>query len=258
MDGKGNKEFISLGKLGHGVVVFMLVIIIALCIYILIEALTGVKETYRNVEEVIKQIPLASKNELLFNENGILKPSAKAYLTQLESRSRCTLDSGTISFLFQVFAIALVSAGVYLLSRSYENFRKIKEDAANSIKRTEMIEPFVRNNQMSIILTNYYSHAFLVSWLIKKEGSSQLFFMMRQALRQIEEQMMEANEQETGIEERLVGSFLDYSRYIRENLNPETPADILNTWEKCNTILRESEFAERYKKQMEELGSNSK
>ncbi|MCP4213729.1 MAG: hypothetical protein GY765_03685 [bacterium] len=283
MTEEDGNDAVVIGKGGYWLLTILFVVMIFLFSLILVVSAINLVTTNQGVKETLLQIPVTLRNDALIKPDGTLSPKAKAYIDQLESKSKETLDSNTISFLFQVFALALVTVGVYLLSRSNENYRNtrnnyqdtivkyntvkdgyehIKGQAGDAIRKAKKIEFFVRCDQFAITLTSYYSNAYLICTLIKEQKNKDLFSDIREQQNQIEKQFKDANEEGLGLELKLLHFFLDYSTKIRNiiksftKLGIEIPVDILKICEANQKTLTGSDFDGRYKSQMEELADS--
>ncbi|MCX6244700.1 MAG: hypothetical protein NTU98_08345 [Bacteroidetes bacterium] len=153
----------------------LFVIISATCIYVLIGAYTNVKKTTKLVQITTDDLNNRLNNPKLFKNDSILVANEKAFLNQYEIRTKGTLDSTTISFLFQIFAIALVSAGVYLFSSTHKDYKKIKKSA----------QKHDYDNQVISMIKTSLTHSYFLSWTIRMDSSQKRLGMIAQLREEI-------------------------------------------------------------------------
>lgn len=121
-DNDKKRPFHFTGWLPNFLLFASFIVLISVCSFVLIEAFLDLHLTHLTVEDIMRQIWEHVETHESIQE-GKPSPELKAYLERLGAQNKGVLDSNTISFLFQVFSIALISAGVVLLSRSQRNVR---------------------------------------------------------------------------------------------------------------------------------------
>ena len=106
----------------------MFILIIIICCFVILISFFNLTYTNYKIIEVLEKINSSITSEIFLTETGKTKDWAEAFYTKIESLSDGILNSNNISFLFQLFSIGLISAGVYLLNRSNNIVKKMKSD----------------------------------------------------------------------------------------------------------------------------------
>ena len=96
----------------------------------------------RAARSILSEIRTRSGEQAVANAEQI-EPWAEALADRLASLTNGALGYHTMAFLFQVFSVALVGAGVYLLNRSFKNLRRAEGRLADHVERSRRIAFFV-------------------------------------------------------------------------------------------------------------------
>ncbi len=249
-------------KIMEGLGSFLLIVMF---IVMMITSSSAIISAYYNLQLTNKRIQLSIKNALnRIKEhsnptNGELIQSEIVRLMQLQSKSKGTLDSSTISFLFQVFTLALISAGVYILKRSFSNIR-------SSERKIELIRQFINSGPNIYALGNYFSNAYQITYPLKNINDDTLIdsyiSLERDYLTIAKNKLERAAQDRIGIERSLHGSFLDYGVRIRSNLNivikentlsqeiKKRISDLIDICNECLELLKTSGFVEKFEEQL--------
>jgi len=255
---KTGKFEIVVDVIGSIILIGMLAVILLVGVFVMVNALLDLKYTNRRavsaIETAAKEL---ERSDGRYNANR-QDPNLIVFLEQLKTRSRSFLDSNTISFLFQIFALALVSSAVYVLSRSQRNLRKAEETIKSIAKIGTRLGPFVANAPVSSTLGNYFLAASEESRYLRTLTDKQLWASCRagtlEALTQLRVKLRRAFEERRGMESSQYEIFLDQLTTIRNHLAKLAGVeDLLKLLKECEDILREGEFVERYKKQLKEI-----
>ncbi len=196
--------------------------------------------------EITKQL-----EEHPVSNNGAVPPELVAVIDRLGSQAAGVIDSSTMSFLFSVFCLALVSAGVYLLSRSQKN-------VISSEKRAMAAVTFVINSSAASGVDGFISTAYDSSFqILSTKGEPALTSAItysRECLRQLERHLTEASKRSIGIDPIQHESFLDRIGMTLENLEKDTGlrnrlAEHITSCKASRDILRTDEFISRFERQ---------
>jgi hypothetical protein len=157
--------------------IFFVFIFIIISCYIMLSAFFNIRDSKENITAIITQATQNMRDSSQYAHQQIYSQN-KTYLDQLEAKSQKLMDSATISFLFQMFSIALLSLFLYLLNESKKDVKNIKgtiEEFNNKVKGD--IEKYNMSiNKYNEILNitgstfeieNYLSTIYLCSWLIQ-------------------------------------------------------------------------------------------
>jgi hypothetical protein len=245
--------------LGNIFMIVLFMVILATCSVVIWDAFLSLRSANQHIESAVSDIATNLKKEDSSNSGS--RALIQSYLEQMKYNSKATLDSNTISFLFQLFAIALVTAGIYLLSRSHWDLREMKKETKSIIFKARMIEPLVHDNQASIIIDSYLSRAYFLSWLLSvRIGDTEgLFPMLRQILTETQNNLYDSVEKKIGIQKSLYDALLDKATFISINLSkldkPTTDQikDIISLASEIISTLKRSDFIENYDNHIRKL-----
>lgn len=133
---------------GNIIVLVLLCIIIILSSFVVISAYWNYLAKNRQIEHRIVNIHNSLQNRSDPNE---FKATCNWLIERLESYTDAGLQANTISFLFSIFSVALISAGAYILEKSRENIRasesavkQIRENVDDIEKRTDVLSKKVK------------------------------------------------------------------------------------------------------------------
>ncbi len=181
-----------------------------------------------------------------------LTPEAEAFVRCLEAGAKDRLDSNTISFLFVIFSLCLVSAGVYLLNRARQNLSVAEEKVA-------LIGPFVANGPVASAIMGYSLAAYQTTWLLRTTTNEEAKLSYITQARDYIEALLKpylrrAADDERGIEPVHHSLFIDLITNIKSNLehleDRESVSSLISNCEECERLLKESSFVENYRKQL--------
>jgi flagellar biogenesis protein FliO len=245
-------------SLGSLLLLLIFVLLLLLGAGLMVNAFRDFKDTNERVanamEAASKQLGSRTKKRIV----KIKDTSNEVYLEQLKTRSKSALDSNTISFLFQIFALSLVSAGVYLLSRSRRNLRKAEVTTRKIASVGNKVGPFVTNAPFSSALGSHIIVALqecrhLRSMRTKTRKSSFMAVVL-ESLTQLLRWLETGRRNSMGLERSQHDIFLDQVCMIERNLTGIKGAEeLVSLSRECMRILKEGEFVERYEKQLQEI-----
>ncbi len=242
----------------------MFIMISLIMVVILIEALTSWTSTNEFVRLNGERIT-ASLQEISTDSTHSAKEFDKLsfYVSQMEMKNKGVLDASAISFLFEVFAIALVTAGIYLLSWAHRDFIRVRRQAHQSMEEARQLQNTTKglihqarhNDQLiasyenSLALSDLFWHAYALSNLVitRKFKREPLYSGLRETGRQIDDLLAEAKSEKTGIAPNTHASLLDRITRIRETLKSiSCPREILGLYLKIEGTLKDKQYIQDY------------
>ena len=249
-------------SIGSVLLVLVPLIILVAGAGVMVNALFDLKDTNERlivaVESAVKELRQAG------GKCGRVKidPNQSVYLQQLKLRSRSMLDSNTISFLFQIFALALVSAGAYVLARAQKNLRKAEEATKRVARIGKRVGPFVSNQAASSTLASYFVVALEESRYLGSLTDKSVWASCKagtfESLTQLKVELKRAWEEKRGMERSQFDIFLDQVAAIKNNLGKvEGVEDLIVICKECEDILKEGEFVKRYEVKLKGLYDDS-
>jgi uncharacterized protein (UPF0333 family) len=240
--------------LGNLLLILMFIVIMVVNAYVLIAAFSNLQLTNYNIERTIMKI-YNHLPKYSMKKKCELKTSHKANIERLQAQAKGTLDSSTISFLFQVFTLALISAGVYILKRSSSNVRAAE-------KKTELVGPFAANATFSYSIASHCLNALQITKLLKtspNEFKKGCIPVLRDSLKELKKVIQKADDKKIGIEKSQHELLLDNARDIIGNIKSlpqaiqENLSKSIEICAECLDILKSSSFVERYEEQLKIL-----
>lgn len=211
---------------------------IIVCMVVISDAYISLRYTNLHISNVMTEAVLKVSSDTSF----VSKQQAKAYLDQLEAKSSSTLDSSTISFLFQLFTIALVGACIYLFSESHKNLTKMRNAAKTALVHMTF--------QRIVRLETYFAYAYQLSLsiYIAPINRESMIPVLRQRLTIIKDDLTDNRTNKVAIEKSIVNLFIDDTGYIKTNLSSLDPPvkDLQVFCDDIITLLKEGKFDERY------------
>ncbi len=149
----------------------------------------------------------------------------------LHALSRSAFDANTLTYLFEIFTIALISGGLYLLNRSHQESREMKRRSKQAREQIASISPFLGATQLSVYLNNSFSFAYLLSTLcLQEQENIDIITKLRDTLTDTNRKLADYLQQSASIKENtLPAIYLDYMGYIKANLGkiPEQDSAII-------------------------------
>ena len=260
---KFNKLMYALSNI---LLILMFIVMMFVSSFTIIGAFRNLLDTNNKIENVLNDLYKDSKNNPLIQE-GKLSPIYKAYIERLEYKSKGMLDSSTISFLFQIFSLALISAGVYLLSRSHRNLKNAEKivknaeiQAKNVANKSEMIGLFVSNGPTSSAIASYFSIAYQMSVLLDasqdKNARIPLIALLSDTLISLKKILNRASRDQIGVEKSQYEFFMNRATEIITNLKKISKEDhpriikLLDLCQESNELFESSNFVEIYNEQL--------
>ena len=199
---------------------------------------------------------------------NLRRVSREDYLAQLKLAQKELFDTNTVSFLFQVLLLCLITIGAYLLERTHAGLKTAEMLTDHATKRISCIKPFLRSVSAAQVLSSHYAVVHECAATIRGASvdvQGTLFPIMRDSFKQIKKHILEMREQQYGIEPSLYDSFiLNAAEKTNQLLKPlatpqadgnESDAAVLfATSQECLEYLTTAQFKERYQKLLDDLG----
>jgi hypothetical protein len=185
---------------------------------------------------------LARINEIAQPENGTIENKVNGVKNELQAISRSAFDANTLTYLFEIFTIALISGGLYLLNQSHRESREMKKRSKIAKEQIASISPFLTNTQISVFLNNSFSFAYMLTTLCKQEKDILgTIAKLRDTLRFINSNIAPYLSKSADIKDNnLPTIFLDYIGYITTSLKsiPQVDSALVNEAEEIESQLR--------------------
>lgn len=275
-------------KLEHWVLMIMFLMMVFISASVMIFAFCNHRMAILMLEDTLCDI---AENPTLTSpaKPREISSEGKAYIAELKSQSKAIMDSNTVSFLFQVLLLCIVTVAAYLLFRSYDalkiaqmNLDEAQEDlekteentreAQGSLKETlATIRPFFEGASSSLAIASHYSNIQQMVAALYGAGHEErdaLVSWIRDSFNGLEERLNTAKDKHHGIEPSLYDYFmLDIADKIDKKLGglPGTQeereksgiADLSARSERCLALLRSGKFEEWYTEKIAGLGRSS-
>ena len=173
------------------------------------------------------------------------------------------LRPDVVSFLFQVFTIALVTSGVYILTRTRANLRKAEETQKQLERRLQIVGAIVSDGPKCWDLASNVAALHHLTWLIKmaenRNTAGSLVSLVRDALRELRDDLLLCAPEQTGMPRRLRDSLLDRMENMNESLRawPEwaksEAEEFLSKLAECKGLLVKLPLVRNYEEQMSDF-----
>jgi len=242
-----------MGKLGNHLLGFMLITVTVVGCLVIITAFLNLLYTNAKLGIILIKI------EEHFQKNSVesdekLTPLAESYLERLGAGSKGMLSSNVIAFLFQIFSIGLISAGIYILSKSQENVER-------AIMKVQLTGPFIARNAAITEIDGYihiaYHNVWLMGAIMDNRTRNSLIPLMRQSTHDLFRVLQKAREKGIGIEESHHKFLRDQVTHVYTMLKDLDEFDgkdeILLTAEKCKRAIDHTGFVQKYESDLEKL-----
>lgn len=249
---------------GSLVLILLLLLLLLLSFGIMVNAFLDLRNTNERITITVRQAAADfNKAEKDLNESVTqdVAISRQAYLDKLASSSHSMLDSSTISFLFQLFALALVSAGVYVLSRYHGKLVAIEENARQIIESrqaiTEVVEDGIAWSSIGGLLLAGLgvSCALEMATRSSQEMVSRIA-SIRESIRQVNSAIGRALGSRRAMDVSQRDVFIDQIVTVKNSLKKAGGVDDVEAMcEDCIRLLKRGEFVERHRDRREKLES---
>lgn len=275
-----------MSKVANCVLTVMFVLMIMVCTFMVIFAFCNhhitVLALKGTLQDIVQIAPLVSQERA-----GQISPEGKALLAELKSQSKTVMDSNTVSFLFQVLLLSVVTVAAYLLFRSHDALTRAQrnlEEAQRNLQQSEAgakrverglrgtlgsIRPFFEGASSALAIAAHYSNIQqMVAGLhiATEEEREPLVPWIRESFSGLEERLNVAREDRHGIEPSLYDYFmLDVADKIEKNLEllpigkedreVSGIADLAARSRRCLDLLRGAKFKDWYNQNISGLGT---
>ncbi len=280
-----------------------LVLVLVVGGFVLYDALLDLMETNSTVETIMEEMVTELKEQRGKEDKEIepkqrgktyeeLETTLKTHVERIEAQSKGVIDSNTISFLFVVFSVGLLSGGVYLLRNSQINVDEAKKTAAKAASDAKAAKKAFQaalekdrdyrekvRNLGSTLQSRLYCGVFCthllntyqaVMQLVPPEDDSRTQLLSgfvvrtREAVPLAHRILKEADKREAGMDEPEHTLLYDMATNARAKLrnfrqqnqelaSPINVDDIILHLDQILAILNSSPWVERYEEQMKAL-----
>lgn len=234
------------GKLFSVLLVVMLTLTIGTLTIVLLAGLWDIEAAGEKVEQLFVEATEHLKAGEVGKENLRV---LDGYLERMKAASKECLQAHTTSFLFQVFSVALLSGGAYLVLTSKKEVQEVIEQASH-------LGEFVGDASATVALLRHASVAVETSCYSLAAGREREFgtqvVCARDLLREFRTRLVDARDNNRGIAEPQHTALLDLTRNILEAINrlseegQERVEDISEICKECNKVLKDAKFVKRY------------
>lgn len=247
--------------IGNFLVSMVLITIMLTSMYITLAAYANHRNSVLHVESVLEDV---SNSIHGLPSSSPLKSQLETSAERLELVSKKGIEESTITFLFSIFSTAIVTAGVYLITRAHNEVMSAESLVSKISQKVLVVGPFVNNGPVLSVLIGHILNANHSSWLLltnDSNGFTQIahFTHIRDSLTLLENTLRQADRDYIGIERRNSGLLLDTLMRTKKNLEclpeeliPEA-AELISICDRCIIFLQNSDFVARFEKQLKIL-----
>lgn len=250
----------GLNRLGNILLIIIFTLMIIISGFGMLGALTNFQHTNENIRQTIGEVKKDMKKLI---DKKKLAPSETVLVERLETAGRGILDANLMSFLFQFYSIVLVSAGVYLLTRSKANINFTEKLAQKTAKKIDKISDIVADRAISSAIEINLAVANQFTWLLRvaKDETTKVNCVSsaRNALTKCKNELEQLRDKQLGLEKERHEVCMDQTANIKINLDSlpskcmKRVASLKEISDKCYNILKDTDFVEIFEKQLSEL-----
>ena len=188
-------------------------------------------------------------------ENGQISPALLSYKEKLHAETKGILDSGTISFLFQIISIVLFSIGFYILAQIFENMKE-------SEKKTKTLIEFILNTTDSSTIETLCSLIYSDIMSLKDSDSSHIdsfVSKLRENLSALRSKIILINKINSFIDDILIDNIndrvSDIESFIKDysDLKTKTKREFKKYCADIKAVTNDKDFQNRINKRLEIL-----
>lgn len=240
----------------------ILIMVLAMSVFILVSAFDSQRATTAIIEGFLEETADQIEETI---PDGATKDRLELYLEKLEVVTDQGMQASTVTFLLQVFSVALLTIGGYLVmevqrraDEAKKEVEKAKKAASIVTRRAGTVGKFVISGVSVQVLFVYLANAYQDSWLATKTAKAhkaELVPRIRDWVEFFTKQLFDSVGPDTGIEEGIHAQLFDQLTAIQVNLNElnmqgEEVDDILKRCDRCMNLLLESDMVEIYEHQL--------
>lgn len=158
-------------KIANYLLIIMFLIILISSTILLLTAVININYTSKRITSIVAEAveQIISMNKI---NQQVAQQNLDEYLDHLKAQSKIGIESSTISFLFQIFSISLITIGVYLLKEYRKETIKIKKMSEKIQLKIGKLNPLILSLITGSKIERYLSLA-IQSILIAQDASSQ-------------------------------------------------------------------------------------
>lgn len=238
----------------------MLVVVLFVSGGLLLDAFGNYKAGIRELITFIEQswADLQAKSG-----SGMTQEQLRLYRDQIEAAVEQDVDKTTMSFLFQIYTAALISAGVFVLSRSRRTVEEAKRETAKASDHVQASVGAIEDASNCISLVGRALAALYDVWLVRSASGAAAHVdhlpRARDSCLRLVEGLRQADASELAMDKTTHDLLLDYVGEIQAHVSllPEdirVDADhIVQCCDEAQSILANGSFRDRYEKRKNKL-----
>ena len=162
------------------IVIIMLILILICTFIVLSTALTNIHYSSKRINIVITDaLSYLVNNNSKFEDN--IPETAKSYIEDLKAQGKIGIDSNTVTFLFQIFSVSLISIGVYLLRIYSKETIKIKKLFSSTTKEVNKIQPMLFSIVEGSKIERFLTFAYQTLQLANSQRNDNVGYLIVQA-----------------------------------------------------------------------------
>ncbi|MCP4705911.1 MAG: hypothetical protein GY865_15030 [candidate division Zixibacteria bacterium] len=242
-------------KLGNTLLTIMFLMVMIISCLSITSSYSSLQLSIQMLDVTYLEISRHLQEQTPLNKDGNLSPALEAFRKQLKSDTSGVLESSTISFLFTILSLTLVTAGVYLLSRAHSNIIQAENKLSLASQQVSEVS-VVSAMEGHIILAHHAS--FLLLDASTESSTANSIANLRGKLTTIKNSLSSAHQSKIGIHPLLHKLLLDQVITISANIISRTDiadrlSELIIVCQDCVDILDDSKFVERYGAQNSQL-----
>ncbi len=218
-----------------------------------------------SASEKIKSLFVASTESLQNTEVGEdQKEVTESYLERIKAACTEALQAHTTSFLFQIFSVALLSGGSYLILRYKKEVEQSQGDVHDLRRQVSHMGEYAGSTTASVALAIHAMTAVQTAYFRSSSEDSVAFTteisLARELLLEFKKVLTMAKEDKCGMDESQHAILLDQTRNILETVkriakDPDKDVRyLLETATDCDRLLKTSDFVKRHKSMLSNVG----
>lgn len=233
----------------------MLFVLLGLLAVVLVGSFWSLQETNERIGSLFRASAARLEDSKTTEE---IKVTQTGYLERLKSVTREAMQAHTVAFLFQVFSVALLSAGGYLVLRFKSDVDNSMSNVRRARKQVAYIGDFVGNATVSVALVSQALMAVEMTCFFLRTGETLGYTtqvaLARDLLTQLKTKLRDAKQRGRGIDRSQHAILLDQARNLVQSLQrlphdlAADVADVLDIAQECENLLRSTTFVDRYEK----------
>ncbi len=165
-----------------------------------------------------------------------LSPVEASYVERIEAAGKSALDSSLISFFFQVLSLALISGGLFLLTRAHASVEQTEDRAREVRDIAKETQNSIQANQVGSATTTYASSVYHATCGLASNNDDQLPDL-RDLLKSLERLLDRTIAEKIKPDRNSCAISLNFLTFARNNLSSIDGLEVPDVIESCNTSI---------------------